>query len=265
MSNVTALRRIPTTDDEWQDYVKPFVHSELVPEHFRGKPANCVIAAKVALRMGEDVLTTMQHMHVVKGKAGFATSYMIARANTSGLLKGRIRFRSEGEGNNLKVTAWARLADDPEEPIEQTVTWAMAQGEGWTKNPKYRTMPMHMLEWRAAAFLIRKYLPEVMLGFQTVEEITDVAAATVYEARAEQRPANPLALPEPAEEQPDAEAEVQHRQTREDVTAEVVAESGEQEHGEHPPDLPPNLDTGRGWAGEVEQESLAMQDDPSLF
>lgn len=244
MGTITALQHAhhPTTDAEWQEYVKPYIYGDLVPRHFQGEAnmGNAIIAAKVAISMGEDPLTTMQNMHVVNGKAGFSSSYMIARAHRSGLLRGRIRYRVDGEGSDLRVTAWARLADDPEDPIEQTVTMKMAQAEGWTKNPKYRSMPEHMLEWRAAAFLIRKFLPEVMLGFQTVEEIADVQAANVYDVRVEQRPADPLAIAEKALEEPSAEEEVAERQQRQEVV-------------------------GDGWASQVEQESSQMTGEPELF
>ena len=51
----------------------------------------------------------------------------------------------------------------------------MAQQEGWTrKNPKYQSMPELMLKNRAATFFGRQYIPDLLLGVQTSEEIVDI-------------------------------------------------------------------------------------------
>lgn len=156
---------------------KMFAASELIPPHLRGKIADVTIAVLQAHRLREDPLILMQNMHVVSGKAGFNASYIIARLNKSGLLKGRVNFRTSGAGKELSVTAWAIDADTGEE-VSETVTMAMADADGWTKNPKYRTMPERMLKYRAATGLMRLHYPEVMLGTSTVEELEDVAASS---------------------------------------------------------------------------------------
>ncbi len=159
-----------------------FASSPLVPEHLRkGSPeqaiANCWIALTLAEAMGEVPLIVMQNIHVVSGKAGFASQYMIARANSSGIFKGRIDWRIDrSDKDNLAVTAYATIKDSGQE-VEVTCDMKMAKAEGWTKNPKYTTMPEVMLRYRSAAFLVRFYAPDVMLGYQTADEIEDVVAS----------------------------------------------------------------------------------------
>ena len=51
---------------------------------------------------------------------------------------------------------------------------AMAKAEGWTKNPKYKTMGAYMLRLRSSVLLIRTTCPEVLLGMQTADEVEDV-------------------------------------------------------------------------------------------
>jgi hypothetical protein len=139
--------------------------------------ANCYIALKMARTMGEDPLVVLQNIHVVNGKAGFASQYMIARANSSGVFKGRINWRVDrADPNNMRVTAYAALADTGE-IVEFTADMEMARAEQWTKNPKYKTMPEVMLRYRSAAFLVRFYAPDVMLGYHTADEAEDVGFA----------------------------------------------------------------------------------------
>jgi hypothetical protein len=170
-----------------QRQAKMFAMSPLVPEHLRkGTPeqaiANCWIALTLAEAMGEVPLIVMQNIHVVNGKAGFASQYMIARANSSGLFKGRIDWRIDrSDADNLAVTAYAILKETGQE-VSVTCDMKMAKAEQWTKNAKYTSMPEVMLRYRSAAFLVRFYAPDVMLGYQTVEEVEDVVAAATPSA-----------------------------------------------------------------------------------
>lgn len=165
-----------------QRQARMFAMSPLIPEHLRKGPpevamSNCYIALTLAEAMGEVPLIVMQNIHVVNGKAGFASQYMIARANSSGVFKGRIDWRIDRSNpQNLSVTAFAFLKETGDE-VSVTCDMAMAVAEGWTKNPKYKSMPEVMLRYRSAAFLVRFYAPDVMLGYQTVEEVSDVALA----------------------------------------------------------------------------------------
>lgn len=186
-----------------QRQARMFAMSPLIPEHLRKGPpevamSNCYIALTLAEAMGEVPLIVMQNIHVVNGKAGFASQYMIARANSSGVFKGRIDWRIDRSNpQNLSVTAFAFLKETGDE-VSVTCDMAMAAAEGWTKNPKYKSMPEVMLRYRSAAFLVRFYAPDVMLGYQTVEEVSDVAMAV--------EPAAPLSaamLAAPVEEEPE--------------------------------------------------------------
>lgn len=149
---------------------KVFAGSQLVPKHLQGKVEDVMIALNIADRLGEDPLTVMQSIYIVSGKAGWSASYMIARINGSGLIKGRITWDVEGAGKDLKVTAKATLADTGE-VVTAPVSMQMAMAEGWTSNKKYQSMPDMMLRYRSAAMLQRLYFPEVMLGMKTAEEI----------------------------------------------------------------------------------------------
>lgn len=153
-----------------------FASSQLVPQHLRDKPADCFIALHMAHRMGEDPLMIAQNIVIIQGTAGWKAQWLIGKANQSGVFRGRIRFRYEGEGDALSVTAYATLADEDEE-VSATVDMKMAKAEGWTKNPKYQSMPRQMLSYRAASFLVRLYAPETTMGYQTAEELEDMAAS----------------------------------------------------------------------------------------
>lgn len=233
---------IPTAKQQnfevMQREARLFSASPLIPQHLRqGGPeqalANCYIALKMANTMGEDPLVVLQNIHVVNGKVGFATQYMIARANASGVFKGRINWKvDKSDPKNLSVTAYATLSET-EERVEFTADMAMAQAENWTKNAKYKTMPEVMLRYRSAAFLIRFYAPDVMLGYHTSEEVEDVALAAGPVIEQKPLTADMLtAQAAPVEASNDETDETTTEPEIEEVEAEVVDE----ETGEIGPD-----------------------------
>ena len=58
---------------------------------------------------------------------------------------------------------------------------AMAKAEGWfgKAGSKWQTMPDLMIRYRAAAFWGRLYIPELLVGIQTQEEVVDIEPVTV--------------------------------------------------------------------------------------
>lgn len=151
--------------------------SPLFPEHLRkGGPdvaaANGALVMNMAVRLGEDPLTIAQNIYFVSGKPGWSASYMIGKANQHGVFEGTIAWEKTGEDDDLSVTAFAILKSTGQR-VETTASMAMAKAEGWTKNPKYKSMPVQMLSYRSATALIRLYCPEVMVGVPTITEVED--------------------------------------------------------------------------------------------
>jgi hypothetical protein len=151
--------------------------ADIIPTHYRGKPANVFIAVQSALRMNLDPMQIMQNTFVISGKLGMVSAFAISLANGSGLFDSGIRYRIDGSGENLKVTAYTNLKKTGEE-ISYTITMREAKAEGWTKNAKYQSLPELMLRYRAATLLIRTHAPEVLNGMHMVEEIEDTVIVT---------------------------------------------------------------------------------------
>jgi hypothetical protein len=58
---------------------------------------------------------------------------------------------------------------------------AMAKKEGWStkSGSKWLTLPDLMIRYRAAAFWGRLYIPELLVGIQSQEEVVDIEPVTV--------------------------------------------------------------------------------------
>jgi len=164
------------TMDKAYKYAEIISKADIIPIHYRGKPANVFLAVQTALRLNLDPMLVMQNTYIISGKLGMNTTFALALANKSELFELGIRYRIEGSGDDLEVTAYAALKDK-DEKIAFTVTMRQAIAEGWVKNPKYKSLPELMLRYRAATLLIRTHAPEVLNGLHMVEELQDVTAS----------------------------------------------------------------------------------------
>jgi len=150
--------------------------ADIIPSQYRGKPANVFIAVQSAFRMNLDPMLIMQNTFIMNGEPKMKSTFAISLANQSGLFDSGIRYRVEGEGNELRVTAYTNVKKNNGE-ISFTIGMKEAIAENWIKNPKYRTLPELMLRYRAATLLIRTHAPEVLNGMQMVEEYEDIVAS----------------------------------------------------------------------------------------
>ena len=159
-----------------------FAAATLVPDTFKNNLPNCAIAVHMALRMRADPLMVMQNLYVVHGRPGWSSQFLIATFNQCGRFSA-IRFEWSGiEGkDDWGCTAWAIEKATGEKLAGSKITIALAKAEGWSSRAgsKWKTMPQQMMMYRAAAFFIRAYAPELAMGLPTAEEVEDIAREAI--------------------------------------------------------------------------------------
>ena len=155
--------------------------SDLIPQAYKQKPENCLLALELSSRMKMPVFAIMQNMYVIQGKPSWSSSFIIACINASGRFRGGLRF--EMDAAKTKCRAYAVEKSTGEKMSGPTISLEMARSEGWlAKNgSKWKTMPELMLRYRAASFFGKLYCPEIMNGMQTAEETEDYTQAASVE------------------------------------------------------------------------------------
>jgi hypothetical protein len=175
--------------------------SSLVPEAYRGNPANCLIAVEVAARIGASPFMVTQNLHIISGRPSWSSPFIIAAINACGRFS-PLRFEMERLGvqsveyetwtgskhdnsrrkekrtasvDGLRCTAWAYDKATGDRLDGVPVTTEMAVAEGWwgKQDSKWQTMPDLMIRYRAAAFFGRLYAPDILLGMHTADEVED--------------------------------------------------------------------------------------------
>jgi hypothetical protein len=159
-----------------QRVAKLFSASSLVPKDYQGNLPNCVIALNMAARIGADPMMVMQNLYVVHGRPGWSAQFMIATFNACGRFSS-IRYEFDGQdgSDDWRCRAWAVEKETGERIEGAWVSIGLAKKEGWygKNGSKWQTMPMQMLQYRAASWFIRAYAPEIAMGIQTVDEVRD--------------------------------------------------------------------------------------------
>ena len=168
--------------EDAQRIAKALASSTLIPPQFQGQQgfANCLVALEIAGRMNISPFLCMQHLHIIHGRPSWSSAFIIAMVNGCGRFT-PLRFEVSGEGDSLACYAVATDIKTDQELKGPTITMAMAKKEGWaTKSgSKWQTMPDLMIRYRAAAFWGRLYIPELLVGMHTQEEVVDIEPVTV--------------------------------------------------------------------------------------
>ena len=159
-----------------QRQAKSLCESDLVPTSYQGQKglSNCLVALEMSKRMNLSPLTVMQNLNVIHGKPSWSSHFISSQIIACGRFK-NFDYIVTGKDDTLSVQCQAIRLEDNKLVKGTAVSMKMAQKEGWTrKNPKYQSMPEIMLRARAATFFGRQYIPDLLLGVQTSEEVIDI-------------------------------------------------------------------------------------------
>jgi len=158
-----------------QRQAKSLCESNLVPTSYQGQKGlpNCLVALEMSKRMNLSPLTVMQNLNIIHGRPTWSAQFISSQIMGCGRFK-NFDYLVKGEGETLEVQCVAKRVEDQRLVKGTAVSMKMARLEGWTKNPKYSSMPELMLRNRAATFFGRQYIPDLLLGVQTSEEVVDI-------------------------------------------------------------------------------------------
>ncbi len=163
-----------------QRQAKSLCQSQLVPTQYRGQEGlpNCLVALEMSKRMKLSPLIVMQNLNVIHGKPSWSSQFIASTIMSCGRFS-NFDYLVKGQGETLEVQCVATRLEDKKQVKGTAVSMRMARMEGWTKNTKYSSMPELMLRNRAATFFGRQYIPDLLLGVQTSEEVVDIESEPI--------------------------------------------------------------------------------------
>lgn len=165
------------TFEATQRMAKLLLASDTIPQNYKGKLPDCVVAIDMANRMGVSPLVIMQNSQIVQGNFSWKGTACKAMIDGCGKYK-ESRYVEVGERGTDSWGYYLEAVDKRDRTVKGCVVdIAMAKAEGWyQKNgSKWKTMPELMLKYRAAAFFFRTECASLAMGFLTTEEQEDIS------------------------------------------------------------------------------------------
>jgi hypothetical protein len=148
--------------------------SELVPEHLRGKPADCFLIVAQAVRWGMDPFGVAQSCYVARGKVGYEGKLIAGLINSK--LGKKLNYKYSGDGMQRKVVVTGTLRGETEpRSIDGTFEkWHTRNKAGTGVSEQWKKAPDQMLAYRGAREWARRYMPEVVLGIYSDDEVKEI-------------------------------------------------------------------------------------------
>lgn len=160
--------------------------SNMIPTQYQNNIPNTMIVLDIANKMGTSALMIMQHLNFSYGKPSWSSTFLISAINSCGRFDClKFEFVGEKNTNSWGCHAYATNKKTNEVLKGATITIEIAKIEGWydLTDSKWKTMPELMLQYRSAAFFSRVHCPEITMGMQTTDEVSDSSKRTPFTGR----------------------------------------------------------------------------------
>lgn len=182
---------------------KAICGTQMVPQHFRGKPDETAAAMLYGASLGLDPMQAVKGIYVVHGSAA-----LYARTMSSIVMRDGHDVWTVSSTDDA-VTVRGRRRGWPEDRVEES-TWDMARATkaGYTSNAKYKSDPQAMLYAKALSEVCRKIAPDSLAGVYTVEEMQLEHASGQAPAKGKVTAATLTSLTRPAAKVDEATGEV---------------------------------------------------------
>ena len=143
-----------------------------VPDHLKGKPADCMAIAMQSMQWGMNPFAVAQKTHIVSGRLGYEAQLVNAVVQQSNAIRGSFHYEFQGTGDALECRVGAVLRGETE------VTWGewLRLSSVTTKNsPLWKTNPKQQLGYLQVKNWARLYCPGAILGVYTPDELEQAA------------------------------------------------------------------------------------------
>ena len=189
IDNESSIYQSQNSFEFAQRQAKSLCESNLVPQSYQGQKGlpNCLVALEMSKRMNLSPLTVMQNLNIIHGTPSWSAQFISSQILGCGRFT-NFDYIVSGQGETLEVQCVAKRVEDQKIVKGTPVSMRMAKLEGWTRNSKYQSMPELMLRNRAATFFGRQYIPDLLLGVQTSEEVVDIQPLNVTPETDKERP-----------------------------------------------------------------------------
>jgi len=163
-SSALAVRNI----DDALRLANLMAESGLVPDHLKGKPANCLLVIEQSSRWRMSPFAVAQCTSVIRGKLMFEGKLVAAVVNVLAGLEEQLDYEYSGSGRQRKCVVSGRKRGE-----QKTRTVEVIFENVYTDQNCWKVQPDQQLAYSGARVWARRHSPEVMLGVYSPDERFD--------------------------------------------------------------------------------------------
>lgn len=165
----------PRTFDEALRFSELIAQTNMVPQAYRGKPADVLVAIQMGAELGLAPMQALQNIAVINGRPAVWGDALLAIVRASPLCED-VQEEVRGQGDDLVAICIAKRRNAS--PVTATFSVADAKRAGlWGKAGPWQTYPRRMLQMRARGFALRDAFPDLLRGLIAAEEALDIPVA----------------------------------------------------------------------------------------
>jgi hypothetical protein len=169
MNKVTVLE--PTNMTEAMEFSTAMSKSEMVPQAYRGKPQDILVAIQMGYEVGLAPMQALQNIAVISGKPTVWGDALLALCKNHPAWRG---MTVQVDGEVATCTVHRELKNGEIETTKSTFSRDDALKAGLLqKNGPWKTYTKRMLGLRARGFALRDAFPDAIKGMITTEEAMD--------------------------------------------------------------------------------------------
>ena len=173
---MTKGQLTPTTFEGVVDFANQIAKSQMVPQSFRGKPEDIIVAVQWGNEVGLRPMAALQGISVINGKPSLGGEAMLALVSSHPAFGGCEERIEEKNGEYTAVCTVKRVILGKE--VEKTFTFSQADAVRaglWNKERSpWKSYPKRMLQMRARGFALRDSFPDALKGVISSEEAGDM-------------------------------------------------------------------------------------------
>jgi hypothetical protein len=161
----TDISPLRVTGFEQAKHMAEFLaKAQIVPEAYRGKPADIVVAIGMGAELGLGPFQSLQAIYVISGRPSLYVEAALAIVLASGLCES---YHVEGSETEATATMKRRGVT---EPIVQRFTFEQATKLGLvTRSPAWSQQRQWMLETRATGRVLHRLFPDLLKGLGIID------------------------------------------------------------------------------------------------
>lgn len=220
-SSLTGSKIAPQNLGEVVKFAEVMARADIaLPKHLRGNAGACMAVALQAMEWNLSPFAVASKSYAVNGAIAYEAQLIAAVVNTRSGIKGRLKYRYEGEGPSLTCTVTGTLDGE-----ECTYT-SPPMGSITTKNsPLWKSDPQQQLGYFAARSWARRHCPEVILGVYDRDEAEEFRGpdnakniTPVFDPLSDE----PVATQRPTDEQQTVDGTIDTDESNDALTGEII-------------------------------------------